>query len=358
MYTSRTQELPRADTGGHLTPPRHLTRHPQTASRTRHAQYPVSPSRPSRPAPPPMRTEHAIQAFEDTQPVFSDFDLVTDCNTLMNRHIAPPAWATVDDDYHEIRRVRPARGPAAPSSDAVRRRQRTQVSVSRSTSSITGNGTPGSSRSSNSPAYYSRHQYQTPHLVISEIEDSSEDEATEPASMVASNSPSAMGVHQPRSYHHEGQSRPLSDRQAPAKAGASGPSRRPLKGFKRMVQKLLDKFRSKGTSGRLPPPTRNLPPVPVPVTTTGIVTMSSVPWNTYDGVQYYVHGGLNTSALSLQRTHTPLHPLTGATDQAAARVQMAMQTGSSELELLMRSTDRMRQVHDWQDGIIVDLMRM
>ena len=363
MYRSSVQEIPREDIGGYFNPPRHLTRYTQTAFPTRRAQYfgsPSRPSHPSRPVPPPMRNEHAIHAFEFTQPVFSNFDLVTDHNTLMNSDIAPPAWATIDDHYYEMRRNRSARGFPIPPSDAVRRRQRAQVSVPRSTSSMTGTSTPFSSRGGNSPAYHSHHLYRNPHLSISEIEDDSEDEARGPPSMAESESPSYMEVHEPSSYHRERRSRPLSDRRAPATAAAPGPSRRPLKGLKRMLRKFLNNFRSKRSSERLQP---YLPTAAIPVATTGVFTVSPAPWNTYNSVQYHASDALNTGAYILETTRTvqqhtaPRHPLTNATEQAAARVQMAMDTGSSEIGLLMRSADTVREVQDWQDEVVVALMR-
>jgi len=365
MYDAWAQEIPREDTGGYFTPPRHLTRSTQTAFPTRRTQHFGSPSRPSHPpwpVPPPRRSEYAIQAFEATQPVFSNFDLVTDHNTLMNIDIAPPAWATIDDHYHEMRRTRPARGFAIHPPDAVRRRERTQVSVSRSTSSMTGTSTPFSSRGSNSPAYYSHRLYRNPHLSISSIEDGSEDEARGPLSMAESDSSSSVEEREPSSYHRGRLSRPLSDRQAPATAGASDPARRPPKGLKRMLKRFLNNFRSKRSSEPLPP---YLPTAAVPVATTGFTTLSPAPWNTYNSVQYSAYDGLNTGVYTLEATRTVRqhttarrHPLTNATEQTAARVQMAMQTGSSELELIMSSTRRVRDIHDWQDGIVMGLMRM
>jgi len=355
MYGSWAQEIPREDTGGYFPPHRHLTRYTQTSFPTRRAQHFGSPSHPSWPAPPPMRSEYAIQAFEVTQPVFSNFDLVTDHNTLMNIDIAPPAWATIDDHYYEMRRTRPARGFAIPLSDAVRPRQRAQVSVPRSTSSMTGTGTSVSSRGSNSPAYHSHHLYRNPHLSISEIEDGSEDEARGPPSMAESDSSSSVEVHEPSSYHRERRSRPLSDRQAPATAAAPGPSRRPPKGLKRVLTKFLNNFRSKRSSERLQP---YLPTAAIPVATTGVVTVSPAPWNTYNSVQYHAYDVLNTGAYILETTRTvqqhtaPRHPLTNAREQAAARVQMAMDTGSSEMEFIMRSAGRVREVQDWQDGVV------
>ena len=335
MYQSRAQARPQGDTGGYHTPPRHIIFHPRTAIPGRHAQYLVSP---------PWRNEYANQAFEDIQPVFSNVDLATDVNTLMNRDIPPPAWATIDDHYHERRGVPPARRLATPS-DAVRRMR---ISMSRSTS-IT--GTPEPSRGSN---YYSRYRYQIPHHTISEMEDDSEDDSENYSEEDEAREPANTAQ-----YH----SRPWSDRQAPATAAAS---RHPLKGLKRVLHKLLSKLRRSRSSGRLPPTPTYLPTAPVHAAPTSAFTVGPIPWNAYDDTQYYTHGELNTGASILERTHTTIHvhvahgqhhPLTVATEQAAARVQRAMETGNSELDLLMRGMSRTRQVHDWQDGVVMDLVR-
>lgn len=298
MSRSRAQELHRVDTEDYSTPPRHFTRYPPTASSTRHGRYPVSPSRPSWSASPPIRNERAIQTVDVPLPVSVNVDLVTDYNTLMNCYIPPPAWATTD--YHEIRRA-----PAA-------RRF------------ITG---------SNSPADHSHHLYRMPHPVVSEIEDGSEeDDAREPW------------------------------RDAATAATSSSP-RRPRKGLKKWLHRFFGKLKRKRSSGRLRPTTTYLPTVPVPVATTSAFTVSSAPRSAYDSVQYRPHDRLNTGAFILDRTYTfqqhmpPCHPLTTATEQAAARVQMAMQTDSSGLELLMSSTRRARRIYDRQDGIIVELTR-
>ena len=357
MYHYRVQELPQADTMGYPTSTGHVRIHPRPATPACRTQYLVSPSRPPRPATPPMWNGEAIQTLEATYPVFSDdVDLATDFNTIANRDIRPPAWATVDDHYYERRGVPPARRFAIPSSDAMWGRQST---LSRSPSSITIAGAPESSRGHD---YYSSYRYQIPNQLISEFSDDSEDdEMREPANMVAPNLSSAMEV-QP--YHQERHLRPWSSRQAPATAAASGPSR-PLKGIKRVLHKIFNKFRRKRPPGRLPSPMTYLPTAPVPVATMGAFTVISAPWTAYDGVQYCVHDELNTGASLLERTHTfqmhvgqrQPHPLTMATDQADARVQIAMQTGGSEVDLLMMGTSRTRQRHDWEDGVIVDLMR-
>ena len=341
MNQYRAQPRPQADTRGYPTPPRPLIFHPQTAPPAPRAQYLVSPSWL---ASPPVWNEYANHAFEDIQPVLSDVDLATDVNTLMNRDIPPPAWATIDRHYHE-RRL------AAPSSDAVWGRQSTRISMSRSTSST---GTPESSRGNN---HYSRYRYQTPHHAISEIEDDSEDYSEDYSEEDEEREPASTAEYRPGSW---------SDRQAPATAAASGPSRRPLKGLKRILHKLLSKLRRNRSSRRLPPPPRYLPTAPVQAAPTRAFTMSSTPCNAYDSVQYYTHDELNTGPPILERTHTTVqvhvvhgqrHPLTVATEQATARVQRAMQTGNSELDLLMRGASRTRQLHGWQDGVVMDLMR-
>ena len=336
MYQSRTLVRPQADAGSYPTPPKNLILHPHPAVPMRRAQYLVSPSHPSWPASPP---EYAIQAFD---PALSNLDLATDVNTLMNRNNRPPGWTAVDDYYHERRF-------ATPSSDAVWGRHRTQISVSRSTS-IT--GTPESSRGSN---YHSRYRYRIPHHAISEIEDDSEDHSEDYSEDYSEEDE----AREPAEHH----SRPWSDRQAPAIAAASGPSRRPLKGLKRVLHKLLSKLRRKRSSGRVPSSTTHLPTTPLQAAPTSAFTVSSTPWNAYDDVHYYTHDELTTGASILERTHTTIevhvthgqrHPLTVATGQAAERVQWAMQTGNSELGILMRGASRTRQVHDWEDGVVMD----
>ncbi len=332
MYHYRGQELPQADTLGYPTSTRHVIVHPQN-------QYLVSPSRPYWRASPPMRNESAIQTFEATHPVFSgDVNLVTDVNTILNCDIRPPPWATVDNHNHERRGVRPARRLAIPSSDAVWGRRRT---LSRSTGSITSVGALESSRGSN---YYSRYWYQTPHHAISESEDDSEDETREPVNTVA---PSLSGATEVHPYHQERYSRPWSNRRGPATAAVSGPSPRPLKGIKRVLHKILSKFRRKRPSGRLPPTTAYIPAALVPAATASAVTIILAPCNAYDSVQYCVHDEFNTGASTLERTHTiqmqiaqrQPHPLTTETDQTVARVRRAVQTGSNEyLGLIMMGT--------------------
>ena len=355
MYHYRDQELPLADTVGYPNSTRHVRIHPETASPTRRTQYPSSPPWP---AALPMWNEDAIQTFEETHPVFSDDDdLATDFNTIANCDIRPPAWAAVDDYYYERRGVLPARRFAIPASDAMWGQRSTIVSRS---PSITSAGTPESSRCHDS---YSRYRYQILNHAISEFEDDSEDDSTrEPANRVEPSLSSATEVHP---YHQERHPWPWSNRQAPATAAASGPSPRPLKRIKRVLHKILSKFKKKRPSGRLPSPTTYLTTAVVPVATMSAFTVIPAPWTAYDGVQYCVHDELNTGASILERTHTiqmhmaqrQPHPLTTATDQRATRVQIAMQTGGSEVDLLMMGTSRTRQNHDWQDGVIVDLMR-
>jgi len=336
----------------YLTPPRHFIQRPQPAAPTHRAQHFVSPTHPSWPASPPMWNEYMIEDFEVTQLVSLDSDLVTDSHTLANRNIPPRACATVEDHYYEIRGVPPSREFVVPSGD-VSWERRTKTSTSRSTRNITGTSAPNSSGGGHSLTYYGRHRDRVLRPVISEVEDGSEDdEASEPASTVSRDSPSAMEVYGVSSHHQGRRSRPLIARRVQATAAPSGLSRRPLKGLKKMFHKMFGKFRRKKPTG-YPPPTPAYPPsVSTPAATTSTFTMSPTPWNAYYGVQYYDEFNTGVSVLemtqAIQIHMPPRHPLTLGTEQARTRVQRAR---DNELERNMRSANGVRRIHEWRDGM-------